>query len=130
MLQPAAAYLMLQPVYLAADVRGREAIHACAWSCACTSAVPPRALLSLQALANTAYAYARMGYAQRPLLAAISAQASKRLAELNPQNVSNIIWALATLEQPVDRHFLEQVSEVLLLHLPDFSTQNISNLLW
>lgn len=51
-----------------------------------------------QAVANTAWAFARMRVTDGPLLVAARQAAVRQSPELNPRGLSNIAWAFATLE--------------------------------
>jgi len=49
----------------------------------------------LQALANTAWAFATAGVAAPQLFEAIAREAPMRIKEFNSQNLANTVWAFA-----------------------------------
>ena len=54
-------------------------------------------------------------------------QDSKRF---NIQNIANLLWAAATVDQPVSRAVLDSLAQAALDDMANAVPQNVSNLLW
>ena len=57
------------------------------------------AKFNVQALANTAWAFATANQHDASLFATLGAAAEQRMGELKPQNIANTAWAFATVGQ-------------------------------
>ncbi len=89
-----------------------------------------------QSLSNLAYAHALIGYAPkfddgRDLFDHIAIHANGRTKEFNPQEVSNMVWAFATVKKRHDALFKAIGDEVVAHdHLNGFNPQALSNIAW
>ena len=52
-----------------------------------------------QNLANTAWAFAKLGQLDAQLFTALAREAERRVGDFNAQNLANMAWAFATVEQ-------------------------------
>eukprot|EP00414_Alexandrium_minutum_P006949 CAMPEP_0113830954 /NCGR_PEP_ID=MMETSP0328-20130328/6600_1 /TAXON_ID=39455 /ORGANISM="Alexandrium minutum" /LENGTH=150 /DNA_ID=CAMNT_0000799093 /DNA_START=399 /DNA_END=852 /DNA_ORIENTATION=- /assembly_acc=CAM_ASM_000350 len=86
--------------------------------------------LGAQDLANTAWAYSTLCYANRPLLAAIaSASAIKKITAFEAQNLANTSWAFAKLS--LCHHPLsEAIAAAALATIPELDSRALSNIAW
>lgn len=82
-----------------------------------------------QDFGNTAWAYAKLVIANRPLLDALSAAAIRSLSHFPPQNLANIAWALATLSIN-DRPLLNAIASAAIRRLGNFNSQHLAHMFW
>jgi len=68
--------------------------------------------------------------ADRKLLEAIQGQATVTAGEFNPQNVANLMWALATMGEKADQELLEAMQGQATATAREFKPQNVANVLW
>ena len=59
-----------------------------------------------QSLANTAWAFASMGYKEERLFTALAAAAERRMRDFTSQDLANTAWAFATLGHKEERLFM------------------------
>lgn len=65
-----------------------------------------------------------------PALKEAAEQATRTMADSNPQNLANILWAFATMEVlPPDSLLTSAVTHFLAL-LPQYNSQGLTNTLW
>ena len=91
-----------------------------------------------QDLAMTVYAYAKLvqcGATPPPpptLINALAVEAAAKAREdaLSPQQLSNVLWALATLKHQPPAMQMPAFAQATLRCLPESNSQNISNMLW
>ncbi|KAK9814956.1 hypothetical protein WJX73_003116 [Symbiochloris irregularis] len=87
---------------------------------------------SRQHLSNTVWAFGtleREGQPRKRLMSAIAAAMVDRVAECNPQEISNTCWAFAKLRY-YDEKLLEVMAAEALKTIASFSQQNLANLAW
>ena len=86
-----------------------------------------------QAVSNTMYSLSKlpkMGFRTNPeLFTALTLHGSQLLQEFTPQQLSNTIWALATLSHH-DNGFTADLISAARRKLPVFIPQNFSNTIW
>lgn len=63
-------------------------------------------------------------------LRVLTTEATRRVGEFNTQNLSNSVWAFATLGVDPGHPFLEAVERASVARLHEFSPQNVANALW
>lgn len=66
----------------------------------------------------------------RELLNAMATQAMQRLPQFNSQNMSNTLWAFASLNHHPGPMLLKVLQRELIHKLPHFTAQGIENVLW
>lgn len=66
----------------------------------------------------------------RELLTAMAAQAMQRLQHFNSQNISNTLWAFASLNHHPGPMLLKVLQRELVHKLRQFTPQGIENVLW
>ncbi|KAJ1488559.1 RAP domain-containing protein [Baffinella frigidus] len=70
------------------------------------------------------------GKEDRELLEAMQRRATATAGEFDPQNVANVLWALATMGEKVDRELLEAMQTRATATAGEFMPQNVANLMW
>jgi len=82
-------------------------------------------------LAILAWAFARLGWAHRPLLAAIASEARPRrsLEAYSAQELANTAWAFATLGL-TDAPLLDSIAAASLSRIHHYSPQHLTNTAW
>jgi len=50
--------------------------------------------------------------------------------KFNPQNVANVLWALATMGERLDRGLLEAMQRRATATAGEFNPQEVANVLW
>ena len=90
--------------------------------------------LGAREVSNTLHSIAKLskqgyGNSSPELIEALVSHASHQLQDFNPQNLSNAIWALATLNHP-DDDFTSALILAARGKLRDFNPQNLSNAIW
>jgi hypothetical protein len=91
-----------------------------------------------QDLSMTVYAYAKLvqcGATPPPpptLINALAVEAAAKAREdaLSPQQLSNVLWALATLKHQSPAMQMPTFAQAAARSLPDSNAQNVSNMLW
>eukprot|EP00956_Cyclotella_meneghiniana_P030637 scaffold77880_cov74-Cyclotella_meneghiniana.AAC.2 len=88
-----------------------------------------------QALANTAYAYALLGYDpkinERSLLGEIAKKSIDCIQHFEPQHLANTVWSYAKLNVDNPRLFQSVGDSVASKNdLNEFKPQNLSNIVW
>jgi hypothetical protein len=68
--------------------------------------------------------------ADRGLLEAMQRQATATAGEFKPQEVANVLWALATMGERADRGLLEAMQRRAVATAGDFNPQEVANVLW
>ena len=122
---------------VANTVHGLSAINvACGWTAgaAAWAELASRAAAvtesgNSQSLTNTAYAFAKLGYAAPELLEAIAAAAVPRLNEFIPQGLANTAWAFAKLQHDAPALF-DTIGDAAISRLDDFEDQGLSTTAW
>ncbi len=66
----------------------------------------------------------------RDLLQAMASQAMQRLQHFNSQNISNTLWAFASLNHHPGPMLLKVLQRELVHKLRQFTPQGIENVLW
>ena len=66
----------------------------------------------------------------RELLQAMASQAMQRLQHFNSQNISNTLWAFASLNHHPGPMLLKVLQRELVHKLRQFTPQGIENVLW
>lgn len=66
----------------------------------------------------------------REVLGAMATQAMQRLPQFNSQNMSNTLWAFASLNHHPGPMLLKVLQRELVHKLPHFTSQGIENVLW
>lgn len=66
----------------------------------------------------------------REVLSAMATQAMQRLPQFNSQNMSNTLWAFASLNHHPGPMLLKVLQRELVHKLPHFTSQGIENVLW
>ena len=66
----------------------------------------------------------------REVLSAMATQAMQRLSQFNSQNMSNTLWAFASLNHHPGPMLLKVLQRELVHKLPHFTSQGIENVLW
>ncbi|KAJ1470971.1 hypothetical protein T484DRAFT_1916953, partial [Baffinella frigidus] len=66
----------------------------------------------------------------RGLLEAMQRRATATVGEFKPQNVANMLWALATMGERADRGLLEAMQRRATATAGDFKPQGVGNVLW
>eukprot|EP00873_Tetraselmis_striata_P017633 jgi/Tetstr1/437897/TSEL_026528.t2 len=84
---------------------------------------------SAQGLANTAWAFVRIGDPPPGLLSALLAEAAGRLGEFEPQGVSELVKAAAAAVEEVPPGFLEGVSAHVVDNIEDFALEDVLDIL-
>ena len=54
-------------------------------------------VFDLQGLANTAWAFAKVGQSDAQLFTALAREAERRVGDFNPQGLANTAWAFSTV---------------------------------
>jgi hypothetical protein len=67
---------------------------------------------------------------RRDLLQAMASQAMQRLQHFNSQNISNTLWAFASLNHHPGPMLLKVLQRELVHKLRQFTPQGIENVLW
>ena len=122
---------------VANTVHGLSAINvACGWTAgaAAWAELASRAAAvtesgNSQSLTNTAYAFAKLGYAAPELLEAIAAAAVPRLNEFIPQGLANTAWAYATAGHAAPTLF-DAIAATAPPLLDEFKPQELANTAW
>jgi len=83
----------------------------------------------MQNLSNTAWAFAPLGFRNKPLMDAISAAALPKWDEFVPQEISNLAWSCAKIGL-ADHHFLAALAAASLKLMSEFLTQDLANSSW
>ncbi|KAJ1487825.1 hypothetical protein T484DRAFT_1888413 [Baffinella frigidus] len=87
-----------------------------------------------RAIANVIYSMAKLQQlgkkADRRLLQAMQRRATATAGKSNPQNVSNLLWGLATIGGRADRGLLEAMQRRATATAGEFNPQGVANLLW
>ena len=92
-------------------------------------------MYNLQALSNLAWGLATLGFRHSAFLSDLVHEASGRLDRLSPQNLSNVLWACASLDLHKDdtasgQLLLGRWAEHVLGRLGVFEAQGLSNVAW
>jgi hypothetical protein len=86
--------------------------------------------MSPQVLSNTALAAASLRYHVPGLMQALTAAAPGCIRNLKPRELSNFMWALATLEPEHSAPFFKHWQELVAAKLRSCNAQNVCNLAW
>eukprot|EP00798_Chlamydomonas_sp_ICE-L_P018815 gene18815-biopygen27719 len=81
-------------------------------------------------ISNIVWAMATLRESSDVLIHAAVNAAERRLPQFVPQALANTLWALVTLDVPLDGSFLEGWIKCAVLKLPEFTAQALSNTLW
>lgn len=76
------------------------------------------------------WAMAKLDHCHPALLTALIARADSECSTMTPQGLSNMVWALATLQVQVDSALLMEVEAAAVGSLQQSSPQSIANTLW
>ena len=87
-----------------------------------------RAMLVILPQPSWHYSYAPLDC--REVLSAMATQAMQRLPQFNSQNMSNTLWAFASLNHHPGSMLLKVLQRELVHKLPHFTSQGIENVLW
>lgn len=82
-----------------------------------------------RSLANLAWSFATLRFADLPWLEALATCAQLRMAQFGHQGLSNTAWSLATL-QLLDQPLLKALSTASRVRLGEFERQDLSNTSW
>lgn len=93
----------------------------------CSPASPCLLLLPLQALANSAWALARLGADDPPLLAALLERATAR--QLEPQEACNMLWAACELGHAPEAATLAALLQGMRRQLHTYAPSDLSALM-
>ena len=66
----------------------------------------------------------------RGLLEALQRRAMATVVDFNPQEVSNVLWAMAKMGERVDRGLLEALQRRATVSAGEYKPQNVANVLW
>ncbi|KAK2080103.1 hypothetical protein QBZ16_002499 [Prototheca wickerhamii] len=82
-----------------------------------------------QEMANSVWAFARLGAHSPELLAAVARESVPRIAEYSPQNLSNLVWSFAKIGF-LDAPLMEAATAHALAVREEMALQHLSNVLW
>ncbi|KAJ1618394.1 hypothetical protein T492DRAFT_636534 [Pavlovales sp. CCMP2436] len=82
-----------------------------------------------QNLANTAWAFAKLGVPAPQLFDAIARESEQRIGSFNEQNLANTAWAFATVGIPAPRLF-EAIARESEQRIGSFKPQELANTAW
>ena len=82
-----------------------------------------------QEMANSVWAFARLGAHSPELLAAVARESVPRIAEYSPQNLSNLVWSFAKIGF-LDAPLMEAAAAHALAVREEMALQHLSNVLW
>lgn len=101
------------------------------WTQAHACTLTPQASGCLQAVSNSLWAYAKLGYNPgREVLDAAVHRALHSLPQYTPQEVANTLWALATLEHHPGVQLLDASALQIARRIEQFSPQDTTNSVW
>jgi hypothetical protein len=83
-----------------------------------------------QNLSNIAWALAELGHEDCTFMGELLAAAQEQLPAFQPQELSNTVWAAATLALPLPASFLGAFLAAAGAQLPAFKPQELSNTVW
>ncbi|CAK9009420.1 Hypothetical protein SCF082_LOCUS10277 [Durusdinium trenchii] len=85
-----------------------------------------------QEVGTTAWSYATLAILEAPLLAWTARRTVALAAELEPQNSTNVAWAVGTVGTGEDlrREVFEVLGSATLRRIDEFHPQNVSNMAW
>ncbi|GAX74050.1 hypothetical protein CEUSTIGMA_g1500.t1 [Chlamydomonas eustigma] len=84
-----------------------------------------------QALANSMWGLARIGYSPDPRwMAAFIEESFLKLPLFNAQELSNTAWSLATLRYTPDSMWMSRFEKESVQHMSAYTPQNLSNTAW
>lgn len=89
-----------------------------------------RATLNTQLVRVREHSFAHNNACCRDLLQAMASQAMQRLQQFNSQNISNTLWAFASLNHHPGPMLLKVLQRELVHKLRQFTPQGIENVLW
>ena len=82
-----------------------------------------------QDIANTVWAYAKLGHSSPTLLDAIGQSTVEKIDTLSLQHINNIVWAYATLGRSSPKLF-DAILPKAIQRLKELPVQGITSLLW
>ena len=82
-----------------------------------------------QALANTAWAFAKTGHYDKSVFDALDRAATSRIGEFRAQALANTVWAFATIGHAAPELFTIIAAEAQG-RLSEFTSQNLANTAW